>query len=58
MVGQPAEEGGAGAAAMLKDGLFTRFPVPTSRSRFTMTIRCPPEPSDTVLVSSARCPTT
>lgn len=23
---QPAEEGGAGAAAMIKDGLFTRFP--------------------------------
>ena len=29
MVGQPAEEGGAGGAkAMLKDGLFTRFPRP------------------------------
>ncbi len=28
MVGQPAEEGGAGAPAMLKDGLFTRFPRP------------------------------
>jgi hippurate hydrolase len=28
MIGQPAEEGGAGAAAMLKDGLFTRFPRP------------------------------
>jgi hippurate hydrolase len=28
MVGQPAEESGAGAAAMLKDGLFTRFPRP------------------------------
>jgi hippurate hydrolase len=28
MVGQPAEEGGAGALAMLKDGLFTRFPKP------------------------------
>jgi amidohydrolase len=29
MVGQPAEEGAAGgAAAMLKDGLFTRFPRP------------------------------
>jgi amidohydrolase len=28
MVGQPAEEGGAGAAAMLADGLFTKFPRP------------------------------
>ncbi|MEO8257971.1 MAG: amidohydrolase [Acidobacteriota bacterium] len=28
MVGQPAEEGGRGAAAMLDDGLFTRFPRP------------------------------
>ena len=28
MIGQPAEEGGAGADAMLKDGLFTRFPRP------------------------------
>src|SRR5215204_432182 len=28
MLGQPAEEGGAGAAAVLKDGLFTRFPRP------------------------------
>jgi amidohydrolase len=28
MIGQPAEEGGTGAAAMLKDGLFTRFPRP------------------------------
>ncbi|MBC8647461.1 MAG: amidohydrolase, partial [Thermoanaerobaculia bacterium] len=28
MVGQPAEEGGAGALSMLKDGLFTRFPKP------------------------------
>ncbi len=28
LVGQPAEEVGAGAAAMLKDGLFTRFPRP------------------------------
>ncbi|HEY7863862.1 MAG TPA: amidohydrolase, partial [Thermoanaerobaculia bacterium] len=27
-VGQPAEEGGAGALSMLKDGLFTRFPKP------------------------------
>jgi len=28
MVGQPAEEGSQGASAMLKDGLFTRFPRP------------------------------
>ena len=28
MVGQPAEEGLGGAAAMLTDGLFTRFPRP------------------------------
>lgn len=28
LVGQPAEEAGAGAAAMLADGLFTRFPRP------------------------------
>ncbi len=27
-VGQPAEERGGGAVAMLKDGLFTRFPKP------------------------------
>ena len=29
-VGQPAEEVGGGAEAMLKDGLFTRFPKPAS----------------------------
>jgi amidohydrolase len=28
MIGQPAEESGGGASAMLKDGLFTRFPRP------------------------------
>jgi amidohydrolase len=28
MIGQPAEEAGAGASAMLKDGLFVRFPKP------------------------------
>ena len=28
MVGQPAEEGGGGARAMIADGLFTRFPKP------------------------------
>lgn len=28
LIGQPAEEIGTGAAAMLRDGLFTRFPKP------------------------------
>ena len=28
MIGQPAEEKGAGARAMLADGLFVRFPIP------------------------------
>jgi amidohydrolase len=28
LIGQPAEEAGAGATAMLKDGLFVRFPKP------------------------------
>ncbi|MFN7981490.1 MAG: amidohydrolase [Vicinamibacterales bacterium] len=28
LVGQPAEEGGSGATAMLADGLFTHFPKP------------------------------
>lgn len=28
LVGQPAEEGGPGASAMLKDGFLTRFPKP------------------------------
>jgi len=28
MIGQPAEERGAGAMAMLRDGLYTRFPRP------------------------------
>lgn len=28
MIGQPAEEGGAGAAAMLRAGLFEKFPKP------------------------------
>lgn len=28
MIGQPAEEIGGGAAAMLADGLLTRFPRP------------------------------
>jgi len=28
LIGQPAEETGEGAAAMIKDGLLTRFPKP------------------------------
>jgi len=28
MIGQPSEERGAGAQAMLRDGLYTRFPKP------------------------------
>jgi hippurate hydrolase len=28
LIGQPAEESGSGATAMVKDGLFTRFPRP------------------------------
>ncbi|MCC7566715.1 MAG: amidohydrolase [Methanoregulaceae archaeon] len=30
LVGQPAEETGRGATAMIDDGIFTRFPVPDS----------------------------
>ena len=32
MIGQPAEERGGGARAMLADGLFERFPLPDSNS--------------------------
>jgi hippurate hydrolase len=34
MIAQPGEEIGAGAAAMLNDGLFTRFPHPTHAIAF------------------------
>lgn len=34
LLGQPAEEHGAGAQAMLKDGVFTRFPRPSSALAF------------------------
>ena len=34
MIGQPAEERGGGARAMLADGLFTRFPMPTHALAF------------------------
>jgi hippurate hydrolase len=48
MVGQPAEEKGAGAARMLKDGLFTRFPRPG----FAVALHVTPElPSGTVGVT-------
>jgi hippurate hydrolase len=39
MVGQPAEEKGAGAESMLKDGLFTRFPRPS----FAVALHVTPE---------------
>lgn len=35
-IGQPAEERGAGASAMLKDGLFERFPKPD----FALALHC------------------
>ena len=34
MIGQPAEEIGVGARAMIEDGLFTRFPKPTHAIAF------------------------
>ncbi len=34
MIGQPAEETGRGARAMLEDGLYTRFPRPTHAIAF------------------------
>jgi hippurate hydrolase len=34
MIGQPAEEIGSGARAMLKDGLYTRFPKPSVEIAF------------------------
>lgn len=39
MVGQPAEEKGAGAAKMLKEGLFSRFPRPD----FALALHVTPE---------------
>jgi hippurate hydrolase len=43
MVGQPAEETGTGAMAMLEDGLFTRFPGRIA-SWASMSVRpCPQE---------------
>lgn len=36
LIGQPAEERGAGAKAMLDDGLFTRFPKPD----FALALHC------------------
>ncbi len=42
MIAQPAEEMGGGAAAMLKDGLFTRFPKPDFASPSTTARASPP----------------
>jgi len=45
LVGQPAEEAVDGAEAMLKDGLYTRFPKPN----FALALHCrPDEPVGTV----------
>ncbi|WP_404481449.1 amidohydrolase [Novosphingobium sp. BL-52-GroH] len=45
MIGQPAEESGAGALAMLEDGLYTRFPKPD----YTLAFHDTPElPAGTV----------
>ena len=38
LIGQPAEERGAGARAMLEDGLFTKFPKPD----FALALHCEP----------------
>jgi amidohydrolase len=38
MIGQPAEEIGAGAKAMLEDGLFERFPLPD----YALALHCKP----------------
>jgi hippurate hydrolase len=40
-IGQPAEERGAGARAMLADGLFTRFPKPDYCLALHVNARCP-----------------
>ncbi len=36
LIGQPAEERGSGARAMLDDGLFTKFPKPD----FALALHC------------------
>ena len=46
-IGQPAEELGKGAKAMLDDGLFARFPRPISPSRSTTPPTRPPAKSAT-----------
>ncbi len=51
MIGQPAEERGAGARAMLDDGLFERFPRRTPPWRCTSTRASRPGPSDTPTAS-------
>jgi hippurate hydrolase len=40
MVGQPSEESGGGAMALINDGLVTRFPRPTTPSRCMTMTRC------------------
>jgi len=45
-IAQPAEEAGTGAAAMLKDGLFTRFPKP----QFAFAAHVVPGPAGTISV--------
>jgi amidohydrolase len=48
MVGQPAEEGGGGAANMLKAGLFTKFPKPD----VALMVHDMPNPAGTVSLVS------
>ncbi len=48
LIGQPAEERGSGAKAMLEDGLFTRFPKPN----FALALHCESEtPTGKIAVS-------
>ena len=40
LIGQPAEEAIGGAKAMLRDGLFVRFPVRIRCSQYTWATTC------------------